>query len=170
METTDLVIRKGVFTDWKDLLQNILSQKESAKYMLWNPIYEEEHARESTKKMIEFQRTHDAWLVYEKKSGQAIGWAGVTRVEKGVWEDSGIAIGPDFTGKGYGKQLLQCLVHYVFEVKKADKMLYSCRSGNEAARALCQSLGFVYIASEVKKDPGNGEHYTLEHYELARQD
>ena len=35
METRDLVIEKGVFTDWKDLLQNVLSQKKSAKYMLW---------------------------------------------------------------------------------------------------------------------------------------
>lgn len=170
METMDLFIKKGVFTDWKDLLQNVWSQKESAKYMLWNPIYDEEHAREKIKKVIEFQRTQDAWLIYEKKSNQAIGWAGVTEVEEGIWEDSGIVIGPDFTGKGYGKQLLQCLIGYVFEKKKADKMLYSCRGGNEVARVLCQSLGFVYVASEDKTDQRNGEHYTLEHYELARQE
>ena len=170
METMNLVMRKGVFTDWKDLLQNVLSQKESAKYMLWNPIYDEEHARENTKKMIEFQRTHDAWLVYEKKSNQAIGWAGVTEVEEGVWKDSGIVIGSDFTGKGYGKQLLQCLIRYVFEEKKANKMICSCRRGNEVSRLLCQSLGFTYIASEDKTDQRNGEHYTLEYYELLRQD
>ena len=57
METRDLVIEKGVFTDWKDLLQNVLSQKKSATYMLWYPIYSGEHARMNTKKMIEFQRT-----------------------------------------------------------------------------------------------------------------
>lgn len=166
METRDLVIEKGVFTDWKDLLQNVLSQKKSAKYMLWNPIYSEEHARMNAKKMIEFQRTHDAWLVYEKKSNQAIGWAGVTEVEVGVWEDSGIVIGSDFTGKGYGKQLLQCLIRYVFEEKKANKMICSCRSGNEVSRLLCQTLGFAYVASEDKIDQRNGEYYTLEYYEL----
>ncbi len=140
METMNLIIRKGVFTDWNDLLRNVLSQKESARYMLWNPIYDEEHARENTKKMIDFQRTHDAWLVYEKKSNQAIGWAGVTEVEEGVWEDSGIVIGSEFTGRGYGKQLMQCLIRYVFEEKKADKMIYSCRCGIDVARLLCHSL------------------------------
>lgn len=169
METKDLVIRKGVFADWSDLLQNVLSHKESAKYMLWSPIYDEENAKKNTQKMLEFQRTHDAWLVYEKKSDQAIGWAGVTEVEEGVWEDSGIVIGHSFTGKGYGKQLLQCLIRYVFEEKEAGKMLFSCRSGNNVSRLLCQSLGFVYVVSEVKTDPRNGEPYTLEYYELVRQ-
>lgn len=84
METMNLIVKKGVFTDWKDLLQNVLSHKKSAKYMLWNPIYDEEYARDNIKKIIEFQRTHDAWLVYEKKS--KIGWAGVTEVKEGVWE------------------------------------------------------------------------------------
>lgn len=170
METKDLAIRKGVFADWSHLLQNVLSHKESAKYMLWSPIYDEENAKINTQKMLEFQRTHDAWLVYEKKSDQAIGWAGVTEVEEGVWEDSGIVIGRSFTGKGYGKQLMQCLIRYVFEEKEADKMLYSCRSGNNVSRLLCQSLGFAYVASEVKTDPRNGEPYILEYYELDRQD
>lgn len=170
METKDLVVKKGVFTDWKNLFKNVLSQKESAKYMLWSPIFDEEHARENIKKMMEFQQMHDAWLLYEKKSNQAIGWAGVTELEKGVWEDSGIVIGPGFTGKGYGKQLLQCLIHYVFEEKKAEKMICTCRSENDVSRLLLQSLGFTYIASEAKTDPRNGGHYTLEYYELVRQD
>jgi len=52
METMDLIVKKAVFTDWKDLLQNVLSKKESAKYLLWNPIYEEGQARENIKKTI----------------------------------------------------------------------------------------------------------------------
>lgn len=47
METMNLIVKKCVFTDYKDLLQNVLSQRESAKYMLWNPIYDEEHARDN---------------------------------------------------------------------------------------------------------------------------
>ena len=168
METMDLVIKKGVFTDWKDLLQNVLSRRESAKHMLWRPIYDEEYAKENVKKMMKFQQTHDAWLVYEKKSNQAIGWVGVIEVEEGVWEETGMVIGPDFTGKGYGKQLLQWLGHYVFEEKKADKMRCSCRSRNDVSRSLCRSLGFTYLASEVKTDPRNGKYYTLEYYEIVQ--
>ena len=57
---------------------------------------------------------------------------------------------------------------YVFEEKKADKMICSCRSGNNVSRLLCQSLGFAYVAAEDKIDHRNGEHYTLEYYELAQ--
>lgn len=168
MEMQDIVLRKGVFDDWRDLLQNILSRDESAEYMLWNPIYDEEHARENAKKMVEFQLTHDAWVVYEKKSDQAIGWTGVKEIDKKVWQDTGIAIGPDFTGKGYGKQVLQCMMYYVFEEKKADKMLCSCRSKNTASKALIRGSGFVFSTFEDKIDPRNGEKYMLEYYEMSR--
>ena len=179
METEDIVLRKGVFDDWRDLFKNVLSRDESAEYMLWKPIHDEEHAMKNARKMIKFQRDHDSWLVYEKSSGEAIGWAGVEEVEQSVsedniqqdnvWKDTGIVIGTDFTGRGYGKQLLQCLISYVFDIKKADKMIYSCRSKNEAARALCRSLGFVYTDCETKTDPGKGERYILEYYELKRK-
>ena len=169
METEDIILRKGVFDDWRDLFKNVLSRDESAEYMLWKPIHDEEHAMKNARKMIKFQRDHDAWLVYEKRSGEAIGWAGVEEIEDSAYLDTGIAIGPDFTGKGYGRQILMCLIRYVWEEKKADRFLVSCRSGNEAARALCQSLGFDYMDSEEKTDPGNGEKYTLEYYELKRK-
>ena len=64
--------------------------------------------------------------------------------------------------------MLQCLIRYVFEEKKADKMIYSCRSGNDVSRLLCQLLGFTYIASEDKTDQRKVEHYILEYYELVR--
>lgn len=78
MEAEDIILKKGVFEDWRALYKNILSREESARYMLWNPIHDEEYARENARKMIKFQKNHDAWLVYEKMSGQAIGWTGVT--------------------------------------------------------------------------------------------
>lgn len=174
METDDIVLRKGIFDDWKDLFKNILSKNESAEYMLWRPIHDEEHAMENARKMIDFQKTQDAWLVYEKSSGEAIGWAGVEKLEgnrqdDNAWADTGVAIGPDFTGKGYGRQILQCLIRYVREEKKADRFLVSCRGENEAARALCQSLGFAYVDCEEKTDPRNGLVYTLEYYECIKR-
>lgn len=173
METEEIVLRKGVFDDWRDLFKNILSRDESAEYMLWRPVRDEEHAMENARKMIEFQKTQDAWLVYEKSSGETIGWAGVEKVRDNrrsdnAWTDTGIAIGPDFMGKGYGRQILQRLTRYVWEEKKADRFLVSCRSKNAAARALCQSLGLVYAYCERKTDPVKREEYTLEYYELKR--
>lgn len=73
-------------------------------------------------------------------------------------------------GKGYGKQILQCLIRYVWEEKRADRIRVSCRKNNRAARALCQSLGLAYVDAEEKTDPGNGEMYVLEYYELRRRE
>lgn len=50
METDDIVLRKGIFDDWKDLFKNILSRYESAEYMLWRPIHDEEHAMENAER------------------------------------------------------------------------------------------------------------------------
>lgn len=166
METQDLILRKGVFDDWRDLLRNVKSHEESARYMLWNPIYDEKSARENMEKTMKFQKTHDAWLICEKGSNQAIGWAGVSEMKENVWQDTGIAIGPDFTGRGYGKQVLQCLIQYVFQEKRAEKFICSCRSQNNASRSLIQSLGFVPFKAENKTDSRNGEKYILEYYEL----
>ena len=40
-----------------------------------------------------------------------IGYAGMKETSKGVFEDSGIAVGPSYTGKGYGKQILCVLLN-----------------------------------------------------------
>ncbi len=36
---------------------------------------------------------------------EAIGWASMREANPYVYENMGIAIGPDFVGKGYGKQI-----------------------------------------------------------------
>lgn len=53
-----------------------------------------------------YQENHDTWLVYEKKSGQAIGFAGVEETAPHIYQDVGIALGPKYVGKGYGKHIL----------------------------------------------------------------
>ena len=35
-ETKDLILRKAVIEDWSDMLHNIWSRPESAKYMFWD--------------------------------------------------------------------------------------------------------------------------------------
>ena len=112
-ETKDLILRKAVMSDWQDMLRNIWSQPDSAKYMVWNLTVTEETAMARMERTIVYQATHDYhWTVVEKASGQAIGWAGMEKLSVGVWGETGIAIGPTFTGKGYGKQLLNCLTDY----------------------------------------------------------
>lgn len=154
--------------DVNDMYINIWSQEESAKYMLWQPTKNMEEAKERMRKTIEYQKDKIAYLVYEKKSGQAIGFAGMTEIEDMVYEDTGIAIGLNFVGQGYGKQILMALVNYCFDNLGAIKIIYSCRSENIASKGLQESCGFQYIHSKPMFDKRRGFPYVLDFYELIK--
>lgn len=170
METKDLILKAAEFEDWHDLYETIWSRDESAKYMLWTPTHSEEEAKARMERTIAWQKKNRlAYTVYEKKSGKAIGFAGMTQIQEGVYEDTGIAVGPDFVRRGYGRQILTALTEQAFGELHAVKFVASCREKNLASKALQLSCGFVYSHSEDRSDPRTGETYVLEFYERKKQ-
>lgn len=163
METEHLILRKAVFDDWKSMYHNVWSRAETAKYMVWKVAAGEEEAKARIQKTIVNQRTHDAWIICEKKGGEPIGFAGVEAVQAHVYKDTGIAVGPEYVGKGYGKQVLLRLMEYCSSLGGRE-FVYSTRKDNAASRALALSCGFVYRGSKHRVDPGSGEQYELEVY------
>lgn len=162
LETQDLILKKCEFNDWKDMYQNIWCHEESAKYMLWKITTSEEAAKERILKCIAAQEMSAYnWTVYEKKSEQAIGWAVMEEVEQGVFEDQGIAIGPAFTGNGYGKQIVNAMVELARDELGAKKLRLSYRSQNVASRKMQEACGFVYSHSEEKIDSRDGQPYEV---------
>lgn len=165
-ETKDLILRKALFADWSDLYRNIWSQPESAKYMVWDVTTSEEAAISRIQRTIAFQASHDYhWTVVEKASGQAIGWAGMVRHSEGVWGETGIALGPAFIGKGYGKQVLNFLTEYARDHLGAHRFVACCRPENIASKRLQLACGFAYTHSETVLHPRDNILYTLDHYE-----
>ena len=110
-----------------------------------------------------WQKNHDTYLVYEKSSGQAIGFAGVEEIAPHIYQDASIALGPEYVGKGYGKQILQLLLKYCTALG-GKEFYYSTRSTNQASRALARSCGLFYHHSEEKTDSRSGAPYKLEVY------
>lgn len=162
LETQDLILKKSDFNDWKDLYNNIWRHEESTKYMLWRVTTSEEAAKRRMLKCIAAQEMSPYnWTVYEKKSGQAIGWAVMEEVDKGVFEDQGITIGPKYTGQGYGKQIVNAMVEFACDELGAKKMILSYRSQNIASRKMQEACGFVYSHSEKKIDPRDGQPYEV---------
>lgn len=163
LETKDLIIKQAEQKDWKDIYYNLWCHAESAKYMLWNVTTFEEEAQARMERTIAFEKEHPyCWFVYEKYSGQAIGFAGMEEIEDGVYEDRGVALGPDFVGKGYGKQIVNAMVDFARNELGAKKMVLSYRSQNIASKKLQESCGFLYSHSEDRVDPRTGENYVLE--------
>ncbi len=166
IETESLILNKAVFSDWKDMYENVWSHPESAAYMTWNITTNEEDARIRIQKTIAFQKEHDTWLVYEKSTGRAIGFAGVGEIEPGVCQETGICLGPAYVGKGYGKQILQGLIRYCREELGAGEFVYSTRENNTASNRLAVSFGFTLVSSEIRTDSRNGHRYHYLQYRL----
>lgn len=84
LETKDLILKKAEFEDWKTIYYNLWRHKESAKYMLWQPTETDEDAKDRMKRTIAFEEKPEnkyALFVYLKKTGEAIGFAGMRELE-----------------------------------------------------------------------------------------
>lgn len=167
LETKDLILDKTRFSDWEDMYRNVWRHPECAKYMAWRVTENDEEAKIRIQKTIEFQKTHDTYMVYEKASREAIGFAGVEQLSAGVFSETGICLGPDYQRRGYGRQILQCLIHYCKEQFKAKEFIYSTREANAASKKLACSLGFTLRSREERADERNGQMYLLEKYSLT---
>ena len=163
METEDIILGKAKYEDWTSIYRNVWSRPETAEYMVWKVTADEDGARERIQRTIAWQETHDAWLVYERGSGQAIGFAGVEETEPHIYHETGIALGPEYVGRGYGKQILRLLMEYCISLG-GKKFYYSTRAGNLASRALALSCGLTYQHSERRTDQCSGKTYELEIY------
>lgn len=60
IETKDLILRKGVFGDWRSMYENIWSQPQAARYMLWNVTTSEEDAMARMERTLRWQAEHHA--------------------------------------------------------------------------------------------------------------
>ncbi len=166
LETKDLILDKAKFEDWEAMYRNVWRCPESARYMVWRVTEDASDAPGRMRRTIEFQKDHDTYLVYLKATGEAVGFAGVEQMGPALWEEAGICLGPDFAGRGYGKQILQCLVDHAKSLG-AEEFVCWAREQNAASRALIASLGFVPAGAEERVDERDGSTYTYLKYHKA---
>lgn len=166
-ETHRLQLKHPAFSDWEGMYRNLWCHRESAEFMLWNVTTSPEEAQERMRRSIAFQEEKPAWFVYEKSSGEPMGFAGFREVEPGVFEDTGIAVGPAFVGKGYGKEILNLLTRIAKEEYGTQRFIASCRGRNSASRGMILGCGFRFTHQEDRIDHRDGREYILEFYEKA---
>lgn len=143
LETKDLILDKAKFSDWEEMYHNVWAHPEIAKYTPWRVSSSEDDAKDRILKTIEFQKSHDTYFVYENASGKPIGFTGVEPLSPHVYQEAGICLGPDYVGKGFGKQILQCLIAYCRQKFGAKEFIYTAREGNKASHGLAKSMGFM---------------------------
>ena len=164
LETQDLILRQGAAEDWRELYHNLWSREEAFRYMFNKPSPDEEAGRKRTALYAQMhQEVKTEFFVCEKVSDQVIGIAGIKELKPGKWTITDIAIGPDFHGKGYGKQIVTALLHLAFE-QGATEVAYDCFTENTASKQLALSCGFTYSHSEEAELLKNGEKVILDYY------
>lgn len=167
IETKDLLLGKGRIDEWKSMYENVWKHEETARYLMWEAAQAEEDGYELTRGYLEFQKVNPtAYVVYEKANKTLIGYAGMRETDNGVFEDSGIAVGPSYTRKGYGKQILYALLRQAFEELGAQKFIYSCWAENIPSNRLAQAAGLRFSRSEEAIDQRSGKAFIMNYYEI----
>lgn len=166
IQTEDLILDKGRLSEWKALYENVWKHEETARYMMWRAKRTEQEGYEMTQGYLAFQEANPtAYVVYEKQSKTPIGYAGMKETSKGVFEDSGIAVGPQYTRRGYGRQILCALLEQAFQELGAQKFIYSCWAENIPSNKLALSVGLCFSHSEETIDPRSGKPFIMNYYE-----
>lgn len=165
LETDDLILRQGKASDWEDLYHNLWSRESVFQYLFSRPSQSPDAARKKTEAYsMMHQEVPTEFFVIEKASMQAIGIAGIKQLAPKIFTVTDIAIGPSFSGKGYGKQILLALTKLTFVEQDADELHYSCFSQNDISKKLALSCGFIYDHSQETELPKKGEIITLDHF------
>ncbi|WP_322171149.1 GNAT family N-acetyltransferase [Acutalibacter caecimuris] len=164
LETKDLILGKARFEDWEAMYRNVWSRPESFRYMVLELSPDPAEAQARMHRTIAFQAEREtAYTVFLKATREAIGFAGIAQVEGDTWEESGICLGPDYWGRGFGRQVLDCLLDHARE-RGAKVFLYSSWEENGASRALAAKAGFAQYALEQHTRPHDGYGYKLLKY------
>ena len=171
METEHLIIKKAEQADWRDMLTNVWSHEETTRYLFYEPTYTEQEAYDRMARTVVFQREHPGcFTIYEKATGRAIGHAGVERIEGDACKDRGLVLGPDWVGKGYGKETLRALIQYAFGEMGVGRFIYTCRVDNIASNRLALSCGFTLDHQQEVFFKKYDQYFLENYYVLKKED
>lgn len=103
---------------------------------------------------------------FDDDGGALVGLAGLgrqtgrkTRHRAGVW---GMYVAPEARGRGVGRVLMSALIAHARTLNGVERLTLGVEAGNEAARALYHSLGFVTYGIEPQAYKLDGEYWDSE--------
>ena len=147
-ETKNLLIREMTTKDLPELYA-VYSTLEDCQYI--EQLYDYDKELEFTKNYIKNMYgffEYGLWLVFEKKSGELIGRAGIENREiDGVTcREIGYLIRRDMQHKGYAYEACQAILEYASDELGIQEMFAVIDKTNEPSRKLAQKLGFELYA------------------------
>lgn len=150
-ETDNLIIREMTVNDLDDMYK-LYDTLKGCPYI--EPLYEYEEELEFTRNYIKSMYgffMYGLWLVFDKRSGEIVGRAGIENREiDGVMrQELGYLIGSKWQRKGYGYEAAKAVMDYAFRNLGIDKLFLCTHIDNKPSAALCRKLGFELFAGDV---------------------
>jgi RimJ/RimL family protein N-acetyltransferase len=102
--------------------------------------------------------------VFEKESGEFLGWCGVWRLKETNELEIGYAIAGRFWNRGYATEAARAFLRYAFENIKPDLVTAVAEPENLASRRVMEKLGMKYALT------GNFYNRRLVQYSITREE
>lgn len=169
LEGEHIRLRKARDEDWPSMLKNVWSDEAVYRWMLYQPTFTEEDAKERCRRSIQFQKDHYAYFVALKDTDEAIGLCALKETAPGHFEESGICIGTKYQGRGYGKEIVSLLLDLAFHQLGAADLRYGYFRDNVRSGKLAEYFGFVRDRSYEMVRPWDGAKKQIESCLLTRE-
>lgn len=166
---THIVLRKAKESDWESMLHHVWGDPAVYRWMLYQPTFTEEDARERCLRSIRYQEDHMAWFVALKDTDEAVGLCAMKETEPGRFEESGICIGTAFQGKGYGKEIVSLMLEAAFLELGAVEFRYGYFRENVKSKKVAEHFGFVQDRTEEMVRPWDGSLKIIDSCILTRE-
>lgn len=163
LETTRLVLKTIEKEDSQVLHDLIFSNVDTMKYTFGQNAF----TLEESKKFIYKNFCKNYAIVgmaplFEKKSGQLVGLAGVLENEvlgKSHYE-FGFIIAENFRQKGYATEVAEAQITFIKRRLKQNKAYALVHKENEISKKTLEKLGLTYVKDIETKDRGTREVYS----------
>ena len=168
LEGKHIRLRKAREDDWSSMLEHVWSDEAVYRWMLYQPTFTEEDAKERCRRSIQFQKDHHAYFIALKDTDEAIGLCAIRETEPRHYEESGICIGTKYQGRGYGKEIVSLLLDLAFHRLGAVDFRYGYFRDNIRSRKVAEYFGFVRDQSYEMTRPWDGEKKQIDSCLLTR--
>lgn len=174
IETDRLILRKFTIDDAEDMFNNWASDKETTKYVSFDPHKDVE----ITKKVIniwlnEYKDNGFNWVVELKETGEIIGNISIVSLkEKDDYGEIGYAYGSKYWGNGYATEALKAVIDYLLNECCFNLVEARYVPSNPASGKVMKKAGMKYEGSLRKriKSKLNDGYEDAIYYSITKED
>ena len=172
LETADLIIRRPVMKDAKDIFR-YASDPEVARYVLWEP----HRSLSETKSFVRYLRSRiragypSSWVVTLRETGAVIGTIGfIWYSEENRSAELGYSYSREYWNRGYATQALQAVIDSVFLSIPVNRLEAQHDVRNPASGRVMEKCGLRKEGILRNRILNKGEYVDAALYALLRSD